>query len=348
MTQSNPNPPEESPLPEVRFNHLYLVLDDKTYRSIIHSDYLRIAFPGVEQRATRTAAGEQWAGSYFYCRDTYLEFFSAGSHMPSQAGYSGGHWQAGAQVGWAGLAFSVDRPGGAGLVASALHQKFHYRPHHELRQLQDGSRRVNWFTSVWLAERLGMGSFESWLMEYHPDIFAHKGLSLPEDGQLSTRAYLQRWNASRTAPPPPVTDELALADDPRRALKPSGKSDDTPAARRPSAPPGPVFSNITGATIHLDHKRAERYAGVLKLFGYTQSEQGDDLLLSAPDFELRICTTDSPAGYRLSSLRLAMVRPSVAPMTFVFATGSRLFLRADQTAEWRFGDQPGKDFDSLA
>jgi hypothetical protein len=99
----------------------------------------------------------------------------------------------------------------------------------------------------------------------------------------------------------------------------------------------PVFSHITGATIHLDTARAQRYADVLALLGYAQKADHGDTLLSAHGFELRICPEPSPSGYRLSSLRLAMSRPSVAPMTFVFAPRSRLVLKDDLTAEWQFG-----------
>jgi len=33
-----------------------------------------------------------------------------------------------------------------------------------------------------------------------------------------------------------------------------------------------------------------------------------------------------------------MIRPSVAPITFVFAPGSRLILNEDLTADWIFGE----------
>ena len=75
--------PLSSTLPPVFFNHLYVVLDDKTYRAIMGSDFLQIAFPGKEKRATLTAAGETWSGAYFYCQDNYLEFFGSGSNPVS-------------------------------------------------------------------------------------------------------------------------------------------------------------------------------------------------------------------------------------------------------------------------
>ena len=59
--------PKLKPLPPVLFNHLYVVLDEKTYRAVLGSDFLRTAFPGFERRASTTAAGEKWSGAYFYC-----------------------------------------------------------------------------------------------------------------------------------------------------------------------------------------------------------------------------------------------------------------------------------------
>ena len=332
-------------LPPVFFNHLYVVLDDKTYRAIQASDFLRSAFPGAEQRATRTAAGETWVGTYFYCQDNYLEFFGESASK---------HWQIGAQAGWAGLAFSTDEAGGAPAVREALRQAFSYEPFFELRQLTTG-KTINWFYQVRIAELLGLGSFESWMMEYHPDIFAYKGIDTGPGGKLTRMAYLSAWNqralqGQQTTPPtPPILIEQSGDESNPAETKPStgqgpeGRSKSKLAKR--DAPPGvpptpPVFSRVIGATIHMDHKRAERYSEILTMLGYQREKSGPKgaLTLSAHGFTLCIEPKESgPEGYRLSSLRMAMSRLSVAPMTFVFASGSRLDLREDLTAEWRFG-----------
>jgi hypothetical protein len=292
-----------SSLPPIFFNHLYIVLDDKTYRAIQASDFLCIAFPGMERRSTRTAAGEAWSGTYFYCQDNYLELFGEST---------GRHWTPRAAEGWAGLAFSADRLGGAAAVQRRIEEEFGYAPYHELRQLETASKTVNWFHYVRLAETLGLESFDAWVMEYHPDIFAHKGLDIPASGELTREAYLAPWNA-----------------DPR--------SPQACGSRRE----GPVFSRVTGATLTMGPGAAGRFSQVLQALGFAQAQETGQVTLSANGFAvtIRIHSEDgAPPGYRLSSLRLAMARPSVAPTTFVFAPGSRLILNSDLTAEWLFGE----------
>lgn len=321
------------PLPPVVFNHLYVVLDDKTYRAIVASDFLRVAFPGVERRTTHTAAGETWSGAYFYGQDNYLEFFGSGSSPISGTPTQSGHWEPGAQEGWAGLAFSTDTPGGAAQVLQALRDTFHYEPSNELRGLQAGERTIHWFTTLKLAERLGLGSFDAWLMEYHPEIFAHKNIPIPESGKLTTAAYLSQWN-TRTAPPPaePVKHPTAV-----RGGRHASLSKEQPDRKKLPTPP-PVFTRVIAATLHLDERRAERLAEVLELLGYARATEDDALVLAAHGFTLRIRPEETaPSGYRLSTLRLSLARPSVAPMTFVFAAHSRLTLNEDLTADWFFG-----------
>jgi hypothetical protein len=100
----------------------------------------------------------------------------------------------------------------------------------------------------------------------------------------------------------------------------------------------PVFSRVTGATLHMDHRPARHFAKILTLLGYAKGTSGEAMTLSAHGFTLKILPEEyGPSGYRLSAVRLAMSRLSVAPMTFVFAPGSRLVLNADMTADWEFG-----------
>lgn len=327
---------EPALLPPVFFNHLYVVLDDKTYRAIQASDFLSAAFPGVERRGTLTAAGETWYGTYYYCLDNYLEFFGEST---------GRHWQTGAQEGWAGIAFSTDQPGGVAQVSQALQKAYHYKPYSELRKVRVAEEKtIRWFYQVKLSEQLGLESFDSWVMEYHPDIFAHKDIALPENGLLTRQAYLSPWNRRHWSDLPSVSVESGA-----NQGHPSPDGDvhkpelkdlkvQTDADKTAFPPRAPVFSRVVGATIHMDADRAERYAEILTLLGYIPSRIEHQINLSAHGFTLQIRPEENaPAGYRLSSLRLQMARPSVAPMTFVFAQGARLVLKNDQTAEWFFG-----------
>jgi hypothetical protein len=88
----------------------------------------------------------------------------------------------------------------------------------------------------------------------------------------------------------------------------------------------------------MDQRPTRQFAKILGLLGYTKTTTNQGLALSAHGFTLHILPEASgPGGYRLSALRLAMSRPSVAPMTFVFAPGSKLVLNEDLTADWEFG-----------
>lgn len=290
-------------LPPIYFNHLYLVLDDKTYRAIQASDFLRSAFPGKELRTTTTASGEIWSGTYYYCQENYLEFFGEST---------GKHWYAEAKEGWAGLAFSSDKPGGVNAVRRRIKEVFGYDPFYELRMLNIGGHVVNWFHSVRLAEKVGADSFDSWVMEYHPDIFKLKGIDAPASDDLSRRAYLSPWNSGSA--PSPAKDEKRL----------------------PS-----LFTKITGVTVNMNLDQATKYAAVLTALGYEQSQSSTEIQLSG--YGLHLTLRHQPEysvlhGYRISSLRLQMSRASVAPITFVFAPGSRIILNEDLTADWFFGE----------
>ena len=281
-------------LPPVYFNHLYLVLKDSTYRAILGSDFLRTAFSGMERRTTYTTTGEWWSGAYYYGDHNYLEIFGAAA----------GHWIGGAQEGWAGLAFSVDEPGGAEAVRQAVQAELGYQPGFRLRQLQVSDQAVNWFYLTQLAEQLGLNSFDSWVMEYHPDIFDYKGIPHIPGEALTRQAYLSPWSSA------PRSDRSQL-----------------------------VFSHITEVTLRMAPESANTFARVLNLLGYTQTSEDGVLVLAAHGTRLRFIP-EEPVGkhYRVQSLRLAMLRPSVKPMTFMFAPGSRLVLGEDDQAEWFFGE----------
>jgi hypothetical protein len=285
----------------VHFNHLYLVIPDQTYRAILVSGFLETAFPGIERRVTTTAAGEHWSGTYFYTRENYIELFPASS----------GHWEEQAAEGWGGLAFSVDNPGEIKQVADAFIAEFGTTPPCQLRELVlANGQKVNWFYHMRTAGPVGLASFDSWVMEYTPEIYALKGLPVPEDGALTRQAYLNQWNR--------------------------------PRPKKPGIHP-PVFTRVTGATLRMGRDYTERFAKVMAVLGYAKREEDGVTIIEGPrqkkEITLRFLP-EEPDGdhYRVHAITLEMARPSAAPTTFVFAPGSKLMLKEDLTAEWVFGE----------
>ena len=283
----------------IHFNHLYLVLPDRAYRTILTSDFLQTAFPGIERRVTRTADGDHWSGAYFYTQENYLEFFPA----------SAGFWQADESAeGWGGVAFSVDEPGGAAELARQIEREFHYSPYYILRDLQVNDEAVPWFHYVRIAEKVGLPSFDSWVMEYTPEIFAFKGLEVPASGALTRQAYLSQWNQPRP-------NKIGLSQ--------------------------PVFSKVIAAELRMKGEHARRFADMLELLGYTKTDDGEALTLSGPngtgEMSLRLLAEEPAANrYRVRSVTMALAR-EMQPVSFVFAPGSRLDIHDNGTAQWCFG-----------
>src|SRR4051794_41078925 len=69
-------------------NHLYLVVDGKTFRSLTESEFLEREFAICEKRTTKNKSN-QWTGFYLYGLRTYLEFLEAAPSLPFPIGAIG-------------------------------------------------------------------------------------------------------------------------------------------------------------------------------------------------------------------------------------------------------------------
>ena len=58
----------------IGLNHLYVVLDEETYKSIASSEFIKNEFAGFEARTTTAGDGRSWTGLYCYGAMTYFEF----------------------------------------------------------------------------------------------------------------------------------------------------------------------------------------------------------------------------------------------------------------------------------
>jgi hypothetical protein len=144
--------PSEPP-PPVYLNHFYAVIDPASYRALRESAFVTGELAPFEARTT--ARNDQtYTGIYWYGRRTYFEVF-----QPDQERLLGG----------AGIAFSVDEPGGTAVVKAAWAAAFGGAETGLVtRKTEDAE--PPWFEMTYA--KASSGSLRIWLMEYHRDFLA--------------------------------------------------------------------------------------------------------------------------------------------------------------------------------
>lgn len=167
-------------IPDVRVNHLYLVIDAADLATIQMSDYVKHRLVAVETRTTRTGEGRSWIGTYLYGKDNYFELFG-----PDYA-----------NVGRSGIGFSVDNPGDIHALKGWLENKYKVSIFRRDRDF-DGTG-IPWFDSLSIDDPV----FHSdslvgfWVMEYKKEYFEYKNYS-QDNGTLTAESYLSEWESDR-------------------------------------------------------------------------------------------------------------------------------------------------------
>ena len=69
----------------IKFNHLFVVIDDSTYKYLFDSLKLPKNFAGISEQAT-DAGSASWTGKYLFGISNYLEFFKPGGIKESKSG----------------------------------------------------------------------------------------------------------------------------------------------------------------------------------------------------------------------------------------------------------------------
>lgn len=167
-------------LPPVYLNHLYLVLDEKTYRDITNSDFMRREFANFEERTTVSQDGKSWTGAYFYGEKTYIEFFLAGRDPQFKSNESG-------------MGFGVEQAGAAEIYYSRLKEKFGAQAEKGLITKKINGQDIAWFHDAYVNYKDDKQTFFDWLMEYEKDYLKkfYPDLKPAEDG-ITRRQNLAR------------------------------------------------------------------------------------------------------------------------------------------------------------
>ncbi|HLY72383.1 MAG TPA: DUF5829 family protein [Puia sp.] len=169
-------------LPQVNFNHFYLVIDSSDLSALQNSGFIKNEFAATITKTTKAGNGETWTGTYMQGLDNYFEIFDS----------SGG----GAPLGYVGVGLSVDGIGELKMLNSELAKKFQTETH--LREKEYPDKKIPWFTSLGIKDSVfdSISHIEFWIMEYKKEYFDYNHLK--DDNKKLTRInYLRPYEKER-------------------------------------------------------------------------------------------------------------------------------------------------------
>jgi hypothetical protein len=172
--------------PPVYLNHLYLVLDEQTYRDVTDSGFMRGEFANFEERTTVSQDGKSWTGAYFYGEQTYIEFFLAGRDPQFKSNESG-------------LGFGVEQAGAAEIYYNRLKERFGAQAEKGLITQKINDRDIAWFHDAYVNYKDDKQTFFDWLMEYEKDFLKkfYPDLKPAEDGITRRQNLARSYKAER-------------------------------------------------------------------------------------------------------------------------------------------------------
>lgn len=168
-------------LPQVNFNHFYLVLDSSDLSAIQKSGFIKNKFAAT---VTRTAKGNGkiWTGSYLFGLDNYFEIFdSSGSGEP---------------LGNTGIGLSVDGIGELNQLNNVLTKK--YKTEISLLEREFDDKKIPWFNGLSIddSDFFSKTHISLWIMEYKPEYFSYNHWAY-KDNKLTRTVYLSQYNNER-------------------------------------------------------------------------------------------------------------------------------------------------------
>lgn len=173
---------QPSQIPQVSFNHLYVVLRNEDLRAIQQSDFVKKELAAFEIR-TSTGSSETWTGTYLYGTDSYIELFDTASYTN-------------APLGSIGIGFSVDRLKDLEVLQSLLTEKYPVASF--VQEKETGTGKIPWFHGLYIDDSVfyQQSAFGFWMMAYDTAYFNHYKFSYQDD-LLTKETYLKRFEENR-------------------------------------------------------------------------------------------------------------------------------------------------------
>ena len=160
----------------IEFNHLFVTLDAESLEAVNESEFIANEFCNLSKLKTE-ADSESWTGTYLIGKSSYLELFAPGGAEKVKEGSSG-------------IGFSTVQIGEIDKIEEQLRKLVPGRTRRGMRIRKMDNGEVPWFHYLTVEQPEGSG-FSSWLMEFHPDYLARKGVKQGEFGLVDRGALLR-------------------------------------------------------------------------------------------------------------------------------------------------------------
>jgi len=166
--------------PRIFFDHLFIVVDEDTYRTIHESDFIRDIFC-MYAEDTISNENETWAGAYIHGENTYIEIFKPSGIK-------------GAKEGAIGLAFLTTRAGDIDIVCERYKNSLGEGLEVELTHFVGDTVKFPWFYAL-KSDSSDENPVSAWVMEYHPMHLQFMGITPDSDGFISRETFMKAMNS---------------------------------------------------------------------------------------------------------------------------------------------------------
>lgn len=162
--------------PEVRFNHLFIVLDEIDIKAINQSNFINEIT--TCKTITTKANFLSYTGTYLFAHDNLLEFFQKSENFP--------------KIGYSGIAFGTDRINGLISLKENLEPEYKVKIENRIKNIDD--KLIPWFDELLIenSDFTKKALFEFWFMEYKEAYFNFKNLKI-ENNILSVENYQSQF-----------------------------------------------------------------------------------------------------------------------------------------------------------
>ena len=253
-------------------NHVFVVLDEATYRALAESELLGSL--GAFEERTTARPDVTYTGLYAYGRHTYFEFLA-----PDEAG--------GLPPGSSGVGFGFERPGGTERMAARLRAAGLESVSVQRSRPQDETQ-VPWFTALGVAQAQerdtgsasGEPRLELFSLEYDPGFLANwhgdLGPQVEGDARLARRPVLHRY-AARLEALEPWRDGL--------------------------------FLDVVEVELTLDVPERERVVETSRAFGHRIADGAGATRIDAPGYRLALRPRGPDEAGGVTGFTLSLARP---------------------------------------